>query len=226
MELRQSISTPDGPGSLRHLDQVAQGEAWLMNQMLAKSLSSHILQGAFSYGHAKTVADQNRGQYYALQQAAAAQGLRIGLDPEHQDHQGYLALLLPNIRATLQHAWGREPHLDRYFPVPQWAQEALADGNWQPRGTDYEVVPPEVTAFLRGEMTTAERDRASAQREQWHQRRVPSEDEKADDNEDEHEHEDDDDDDDEHTRTMTRTKTRMMTMTMTMTICMVLSSRG
>ena len=83
MELRQSISTPDGPGSLRHLDQVGQGEAWLMNRMLADSLASHVLQGAFSYGHAKTVADQNRGQYYALQQAAAAHGLRVGLDPEH-----------------------------------------------------------------------------------------------------------------------------------------------
>ena len=104
MELRQSISTPDGPGSLRHLDQVGQGEAWLMNRMLADSLASHVLQGAFSYGHAKTVADQNRGQYYALQQAAAAQGLRVGLEPEAQDNQGFLSFMLPNVRATLQEA--------------------------------------------------------------------------------------------------------------------------
>ena len=213
MELRQSISTPDGPGSLRHLDQVAQGEAWLMNRLLADSLASHIVQGAFSYGHAKAVADQNRGQYYALQEAARVHGLRVGLEPEHQDNQGYLALLMPNIRRTLQTAWGREPDLNRDFPVPQWAQEALREGNWVPRGTDYEPVPPEQTAYLRGEINQVERDRRAARRDQWQDRRVPSEDERAGDNEDEDD--DDDDDDDEHTRMMTRTSTSTSTSTST-----------
>ena len=103
------------------------------------------------------------------------------------------------------------------FPVPEWAREALLPGNWVPRGTDYEPVPPEQTAFLRGEITQEERDRRAARRYQWQERRVPSEDERAGDNEDDDD--DDDDDDDEHTRMMTRTSTststRMMTMTMT-----------
>ena len=107
-----------------------------------------LAQGATCYGAAKALADQRRGQYQALQEAAEQQGLRFGLDPTCQDAQGWFGWMIPSLRQTIQAHAPAGLDLDAIFPVPEWAATALTQA--VPRGTDWQPVAPEVTSYLQG----------------------------------------------------------------------------
>ena len=85
MELRGSQNQPDGPGALRHLGQVAAGELWVLTRDLGQNLEVLAQNGLQSYGQMKAQADRNRGQMWAIQQAAKALGQRYALEPDNQD---------------------------------------------------------------------------------------------------------------------------------------------
>lgn len=85
IETRTSINMGGGPDCLRHGHFVSTGELWTMTPGLCQGLGCLASQGITSYGQAKAAADEARGQHQQLQIEAARQGLRAGLDPDHQD---------------------------------------------------------------------------------------------------------------------------------------------
>ena len=85
IEMRGSQNQPDGPGALRHLGQVASGELWVLTRDLGQNLEVLAQAGLQSYGQMRAQADRDRGQMWAIQQAAKALGQRYALEPNHQD---------------------------------------------------------------------------------------------------------------------------------------------
>jgi hypothetical protein len=103
IENRQCWATPDLSSVIRSVEAFARGDSWGLTPQCASLAAQCVKCQTCTLGQVKAQCDVRRGQYQALQDHLAAQGVSSAIDSklEDQDAQGFVAFRTPAVHQYL-----------------------------------------------------------------------------------------------------------------------------